>query len=196
MKLSIETFKSMITTIRQVYGPSWRTDLETDTEAQITFFHVCQALMPEEMVSELITTYCTNKETGPRSPYDIISTYIEKQLENAKSSEFVIQMLALAIREYEFSENEMPFADCDDYIFQNVISILPCPDGVKNFYYRNKRTLNQLALYEPSQEEKSSIYKNLGFDYRKQLTTSERKAVIEKISYTALPEHNTIQLEA
>lgn len=196
MILTPETFKSMIKILRAVYGKNWRSDLDTDKEAQLIFFQTCQEVIPEEMAVELVTVYRTHRETGPRSPYDLVSVYIEKQLENAKSSDFVIQMLAVAIREYEYCDQELPFATCDDYLFQNVISILPCSDGVKSFYYRNKRILNQLAMNEPTQEEQATIFKNLGFDYRKQLLNTERRSVIEMINHKALPSQNTVGLEA
>lgn len=197
MKLTPETFKNMIKNIRAIYGPNWRSDLDADQAAQLQFFQNCQEVIPEELADTLIKIYRTRREIGPRSPYDIVSTFIEKQLEDAKSSDFVIEKLTAAIRNYEYSDELLPFTDCDDYLVMNVIPMMPCPEGVKAFYSRNKRQIRHLALHSPDIDEQTSIYKNLGFDYRKQLTNYERKAVIEQINHTALTagkKHN--QLEA
>lgn len=199
MILTPNTFKNMIKSLRASYGQNWRSDLDTDREAQLIFFNNCQELIPEEMAGELVTVYRTNREIGPRSPYDLVSVYIEKQLEDAKSSDFVIERLTAAIQKYEYSDTELPFTDCDDYLFKTLIPILPCSDGVKAFYQRNKSTLRHLALYGLDLEEQTSIYKSLGFDYRKQLTNAERKAVIRRIDHTALTDGNeqpNNQLEA
>lgn len=186
MILTVDTFRNMIKIIRAVYGQNWRSDLDTDRAAQQIFFQTCQEVIPEEMAVELITVYRTRRETGPRSPYDIISVYIEKKLEDAKSSDYVIERLTAAIQNYTFSSADTSFADCDEYLFNNVISMLPCSDGVKAFYIRNKKILNYLALYSPDSEEQTSIYKSLGFDYRKQLTNVERVSVLAQINHTAL----------
>lgn len=196
MILKLETFKSMIKTFRASYGTNWRSDLDTDKESYIMFFQNCQEVIPDELADLFVRVYRTRREIGPRSPYDIVSTYIEKQLEDAKSSDFVIDKLTAAIRDYEYSDGELSFADCDEYLLENVIPLLPCSDGIKEFYLRNKRLLTHLALYSPDLEEQTSIYKSLGFDYRKQLTNSERRSVIEQINHTALTETRNIQLEA
>lgn len=194
MRLTVKTFKNMIKNLRAIYGQSWRSDLDNDKEAQLIFFQTCQELIPEEMALEFIVVYRTNRSTGPRSPYDLVAVYVEKQLEDAKSSEFVIQRLVSAIQAYQRAE-ETPFPDCDAFIFQNVIPFLPCSDGIKNFYIRNRQVITHLALHYPNLEEQNAIYADLGFDYRKQLTSSERKAVIRMIGQTALPAQNMMKLE-
>lgn len=200
MKLKYETFKGLLKNIRAIYGPSWRSDIEKDKEVELQFFKNCQELIPDELADVFVTVYRTRRARAPYSPYDILESYIEKQLENAKSSEFVIDKLIAAIRNYDqvCREQELPFADCDDYLFQNVIPMLPCFDGVKAFYIRNKRSLRHLALNSPDEYEKTPIYNRLGRDYSEQLTIVERKAVIRRINSNGLADgkNRMHQLEA
>lgn len=187
MKLTENSFKNMITTIRQVYGSSWRSDLDNDTDAQITFFRVCQAVIPNEMVNDLITNFCTHREIGPRSPYDIVSAYIDMQITDARPGDFVIDKMIEAIRNYEYNSNDSPYRTCDKYLFSNVIPMFPCSEGVKSFYLNNKTTLLRMAHYQTSEEENAHLYRDMGFDYRKRLVDTERKAIIERIDRVELP---------
>lgn len=199
MILTHETFTRMIRNIRAIYGSSWRPDVDKDhdRDAYIQFFQNCQEIIPDEMADVLITVYRTRREAGPRSPYDIVKTYIEKQLEEAKTSEFVIEKLTAAIRDYEYSDEELPFENRDEYLFANVIPMFPCPSGIKEFYVRNKKKLERLALRSPDDYDESKIYADLGKDYDKQLIIAERKSIIKQVARVALPNGNNInQLEA
>lgn len=197
MKLTMNTFNYMIKNIRAIYGSNWRSDLNNDEEAQLIFFTNCQELIAEELVDEFICVYRTHREYGPRSPYDLVATYIDKQLENAKSSDFVIDKLIDAIRDYNINSDKSQFSTCEKYLFANVIPMLPCPDGVKSFYLHNKNTLFRIAEHKTSDEDNMTLYRNMRFDYRKQLVDTERKAVIEQISRVSLPTRKqNEQLEA
>lgn len=199
MTLTLNSFCHMIKSFRLLYGPNWRPDLiETNQEALFAFFYNCQELIPEELVDEVIATYRVHRGIGPQSPYNIFSTYLEKRLEDAKSSEFIIDRIVTAIKKYEYSDNTSMFASRDDYLFSNVISVLPCSVGVKEFYIRNKRALEQLALYSPDQYEQASIYNRLGKDYDKQLIIAAREDITKSIDYTTLGggTMNYIKLEA
>lgn len=187
MKLTMNTFEYMIKNLRAIYGPTWRSDL-ADQEALLIFFANCQEVIAEELVDEFLCIYRTHKEIGPRSPYDIVVPYIDKQLENAKSSDFVIDKLIDAIHDYERNSDGSPFSTCDEYLFSNVIPMLPCSDGVKSFYLHNRNTLLRIAHYSPSDyNDLATLYKDMEFDYRKQLVNNERKSIIEQISRTPLP---------
>lgn len=183
MKLTEKTFTGMVRLFRSAYGATWRSDLDDDAFARLNFFYICQSVIPEEMVSELIRVFCATRQKAPESPFDIVQAYIDKQLENALSSDDVIDKIVIAIREFE--QNESPFASRDDYIISNVIWVFPCSEAVKQFYLRNKVTLNYLALQYPDEDEKRTIYKDLGFDYRKLLHITERQMIVNKIQ--ALP---------
>lgn len=195
MKLTLETFARLIKNIRAIYGPNWRPDLDTDVDAQLQWFNNCQEVIAEELADTMLAVYRTHRATAPNSPYDLFQTYLKKQLEDAKSSEFVIEKIVAAIKDYEYSDQESLFSSCDDYLLGNVIPMLPCSKGIKEFYIRNKRDLRRLALEGPDSDEQAGIYKNLGFDYREQLTIVKRKSIIEQIRHNALPGQNTIKLE-
>lgn len=190
MKLTNATFSHMLKHIRAIYGSNWRSDLENDGESRTYFFQNCQELIPEELAAQFIQVYCACRSRAPYSPYDILEVNIEKRLEDAKSSEFVIEKLITAIRDYEYSEEELPFDGRDEYLFTNVIPMLPCPSGVREFYVKNKKKLERLALRSPDEYEESKIYADLDKDYDKQLVIIERRSVFEMINHTALPNGN------
>lgn len=190
MILTIDTFNKMHTSLRLSYGPNWRPDLDDKNEARAAFFCDCRALIPDEMADEMIAVYRSRRDMGPYSGHAIFSAYLEKRLEDAKSSEFVIEKLVSAIREYEYSGEELTFESRDEYLFENVIPMFPCPDGVREFYLRNKKKLECLALHSPDEYEESKIYDDLGKDYDKQLVIIERRSIIELITHTALPAGN------
>lgn len=197
MKLTNATFLHMLKHIRAVYGPNWRSDLENDGESRAYFFQTCQEVIPEELASTFIEVYCACREFAPRSPYDIALAYIDKKLESAKTGDFVIKKLAEAIHSYDYSEKDSPFESQDDFLFNNVIPMLPCSGGVKAFYLRNKRKIERLALKSPGESEEQKIYNDLEKDYENQLIICERRAIIEMIDHTALPTgNNNKKLEA
>lgn len=203
MKLTFQTFKPIIKNIRAIYGPSWRSDINIDpdgpsiNETTLIYFQNCQEVIPEEMAVEMLNVYRTCREFAPRSPYDIALAYIDKKLERAKTSDFVIKKLAEAIQSYNSSENDSPFESQDAFLFNNVIPMLPCSGGVKAFYLRNKRKIERLALKAPADPEAQKIYNDLEKDYENQLIICERRAIIEMIDHTALPTgNNNKKLEA
>lgn len=196
MILTPETFENMLKTFRASYGPNWRADINADSEAYLMFYQNFQEIIPEEMADVLVKVYRTRRARAPYSPYDIVEAYIERQLENAKSSEFVLDRLVTAIKEYEYSEVESSFASRDEYLFKNVIPMFPCSTGVEEFYIRHRKDIVSLALYSPDEFEQTRIYNALNKDYDRQLIIAERKSVLEMINYEALPGHTTHNLEA
>lgn len=197
MILTFETFEKMYKSLRLSYGANWRPDIAPNNEAYAAFYCDCRSVIPDEMANEMVAIYKSRRDMGPYSGHAILSAYIEKQLEGAKSSEFVIEKLTAAIKDYEYSDEELPFENRDEYLFANVIPMFPCPSGVKEFYVRNKKKLERLALRSPDDYEESKIYEDLGKDYDKQLIIVERKAIIKKIELNALPNGKNInQLEA
>ena len=178
MQLTEKTFTGMIRLFRATYGPTWRSDLDTDRYAQVHFFMVCQMVIPEEMVDELISVFCMTRAKAPESPFDIVLAYIDMRIESALSSDDAIDRIVNAIRDY--NSDVLFYSSCDDYLLTNVLWVFPCSEGVKKFYLKNKSTLEYLATQYPSVEEKKTIYKDLGFEYRRILYNTERQMIITK----------------
>lgn len=196
MLMSSETFARMIKTIRNIYGKEWRSDLDDDREAQIVYFTNCRSLIPDEMADEMIATFTTTRARAPFSPYDILETYVKKNIEEARSCAFVLQKLIEVWGDHKFTDEQ----EIDDYIYHNLIPILPCPNGVKEFYTRNKEKVRFLKKRDSNVEFeylKIKLGIELEEDYKKQLFFAEREAIIKKIDSNPLIDGNTHnQLEA
>lgn len=191
MKLKQITSYKIIGVLRGCY-PTWKIDFEE------YFIQNLQEVIPEEMAEEMLRVYRCRRAKGPLSAVDFMNAYIENQLEKANSIDEVIDKLTAGINNYyDDVIYDSSYSDCDEYLMQTVIPLLPCSEGVSAFYSRNKHLLVQLARGGPEPEERKSIYKKLEFDYRDQLIITERNTILKKINDVALPQgYNNNQLEA
>lgn len=185
MQLTEKTFLQMITTLKINY-PTWQINVNTEAERAITYRYYADVI-PEEMAQEMTDIYCHNRDYGPRSSHEILSTYLEKKIDEAEPARQIIDKLVSEIRNHtQFNATALRV-----YIRCNVIPKFKCPEGVDTFYMNNEPTINRLAFLSPHDEDIEKIFKDLTYSYKKHLYKAEKQLVADKITMTSLPGGNT-----
>ena len=179
MIMTNKTFANIIRILKGCY-PNWHISEDT-----VVFMNNWKELIPEELADEMVRVYRKYRVKGPESAVDFLNAYIEYQIEQAKSAEEVITEITNGIKAYD-RDYDLQYEELDDYLMQNVIFALPCPNGVSAFYFSNKSNLIHLARHSPDHNEEMAIRRKLERSYHDKLIIVEKSAVKEKLAYTAL----------